>query len=249
MSARLIKGASGAYAAPAYARAPAVGADAPQRAAADVLSFIPRPAAELLSTPPPATRTPAAPRPAPAALESADAEAGPERIVAEARARAVEIERQARERGLAEARARADEEVARAAEPLRQRLAQTVEEIAALRGQVVARAERDLVKLALEIAKRIVHREVTVDGDVALTLARVALGRIHSRAQVKLRLHPEDFAYVNARLEELPGGCSVELVEDRAVGRGGCLVETEMGDLDARIERQFAEVERSLLSL
>lgn len=244
MSARLIKGGAAVCQPPAFARGAMVAAEAAQTG--NVLDFIPR-SAELGSpvvAAPPLVPTAADPN---AELSAARAEA--ERIVAEAQARASECERQARERGLAEARARADEELARAVEPLRQQLAQTIEELTSLRGLVVARAERDMVKLALEIAKRVVHREVVVDGEVALTLARVALARIHSRAQVRLHLAPEDLTYVAARLESLGEGCSVELVEDRAVGRGGCLVETEMGDIDARIERQFAEVERSLLSL
>ncbi|HYJ46608.1 MAG TPA: FliH/SctL family protein [Pyrinomonadaceae bacterium] len=172
-----------------------------------------------------------------------------ERLIAEAQTRAAEIEREARERGLAEGRATAEAEIARLAEPLRQQLAQTIEETANLRAAIAERAERDLVKLAIEIAKKVVHRQVTMDSEVALTLARVALTRIHNRAQTKIYLHPDDFAYVTKHLDRLSRGSSIELVEDRAISRGGCLIETEMGDIDARIEQQFAELERSFLGV
>ena len=172
-----------------------------------------------------------------------------ERLIAEAQARAGQIEREARERGLAEARVLAEAEVERLVEPLRQQLAQTIEETANLRTVIAERAERDLVKLAIEIAKKVVHRQVTMDSEVALTLARVALTRIHNRAQTKIYLHPDDFAYVSNHLDRLSSGSSIELVEDRAISRGGCLIETEMGDIDARIEQQFAELERSFLGV
>ena len=181
--------------------------------------------------------------------EVTDANAEAERIIAEAQAAAKQVKEDARARGMAEARAAVEEELALMVEPLRQLLAQTVEEVSSLRPSIVERAERDMVKLAIEIAKKVVHREVTIDNDVALTLARVALGRIHNRAQARVHLHPDDFAYVAKHLDRLTTGSSLELVEDRAVSRGGCLVETEMGDMDARIEQQFEELERSFLGM
>jgi flagellar assembly protein FliH len=183
-------------------------------------------------------------------LQTARAEA--ERLVAEAQTRAAEIERGARERGraeaLAQAQAQAQFELNRAVEDLRVRLAGTLEELAVLRSKLTARAEQDLVRLALEIAKKVVQREVKVDHEVALTLARVALGRLHSRAGAVVRLHPDDYAYVAAHRERLSGESSVEIVEDRSVGPGGCVVQSEMGEIDARIEQQFAEIEQDFLS-
>lgn len=178
--------------------------------------------------------------------ESARDEAS--RIVAEAEARAAEIEREASERGLAEGRERAAQEVARAVEPLREALASTLEEVEGLRAAVAARAERELVQLAIEIARKIVHREVSVDHEIALTLARVALARLHSHAVATLHLHPDDYHYVAAQRERLDASGTIEIVEDRSVGRGGCLVRTEMGDIDARIEHQFAEIARGFFN-
>jgi flagellar assembly protein FliH len=180
------------------------------------------------------------------------ARAEAERLVAEAQTRAAEIERGARERGraeaLAQAQAQAQFELNRAVEDLRVRLAGTLEELAGLRSKLTARAEQDLVRLALEIAKKIVQREVKVDHEVALTLARVALGRLHNRAGAVVRLHPDDYAYIAAHRERLSGEASVEIVEDRSVGVGGCVIQSEMGEIDARIEQQFAEIEQDFLS-
>lgn len=181
-----------------------------------------------------------------ATVESAREEAS--RIIAEAEARAAEIEREAVERGLAEGRERMAQEVARSVEPLRDALVSTLEEVEGLRAEIAARAERELVQLAIEIARKIVHREVSVDHEIALTLARVALARLHSHAIATLHLHPDDYNYVAAQRERLDASGAIELVEDRSVGRGGCLVRTEMGDIDARIEHQFAEIARGFFN-
>jgi flagellar assembly protein FliH len=170
------------------------------------------------------------------------------RIIAEATMRANQIENEARDRGIAEARSRMALEVNKAVEPLRERLTQTLDELASLRSSLMARTERDLVRLALEIAKKVVHREVTIDHEIALTLARVSLGRIHNRAAATIHLHPEDYTYVSAHREQLSSISAIEIIEDRSIGRGGCLIQTEMGDVDARIEQQFAEIERGLMN-
>jgi flagellar assembly protein FliH len=171
-----------------------------------------------------------------------------ERILAEAAARATQIEHEARERGMAEARNRMASEIAKAAEPLRERLTQTLDELASLRSTLTSRTERDLVRLALEIAKKIVHREVTIDHEIALTLTRVALSRLHNRAAATIRLHPDDYSYVCAHREQINSMGAIEIVEDRSIGRGGCLIQTEMGDIDGRIEQQFMEIERGLMN-
>jgi flagellar assembly protein FliH len=171
-----------------------------------------------------------------------------EKMLADVRNRAAQIENEARDRGLAEGRARASAEIDTSVEPLREKFAQSLAELAGLRAIIAERTERDLVLLALEIARKVVHREVTIDADVVLTLARVALSRLHNNAVARVHLHPDDFNYVTSRKDQLESAVSVEIVEDRSVARGGCLIQTEMGDIDARIEQQFAEIERGFMS-
>lgn len=183
-----------------------------------------------------------------ALLEAARAEA--EALVANAQLAANQIAHEARERGLAEAQNIFESEINAAVQPLRERLSRTIDEVNALRHHVMASAERDLVRLAIEVARKIVLREVTIDPEIALTLARVALSRLQNTGNssvARIHLNPEDLAFVEANRARLDSAITVELVEDRGIGRGGCLIHTEMGDIDARIEQQFAEVGRGFL--
>jgi flagellar assembly protein FliH len=180
-----------------------------------------------------------------AIVEKARAEAA--EIMAEARLRATEIERAARERAASEAREIAEAEAEAEIEPMRAELAQSLELVMALREQVAAVAEYEMVQLAVEIAKKIVRREVTVDREIVISLARVALSRLHNRAVATVRLNPEDYQYVAMHRERLTTAGSINLIADPSITRGGCLVETELGDVDARIEQQFGEIERGFL--
>jgi flagellar assembly protein FliH len=178
-------------------------------------------------------------------LEKARAEAA--QIVADAQAHAVETERAIREQAMTEAHAIAAAEVTAELESLRAQLAQTLDEFANLREQVALHAEREMVQLAIEIAKKIVRREVTVDREIVLSLARVALSRLHTRALATVHLHPDDYQFALSHRERLSTSGTLKLVEDPAIGRGGCLIETDHGDVDARIEHQFSEIERGFL--
>lgn len=175
------------------------------------------------------------------------AEAEAEQIIARARSLAVTIEKEARENSSRLVAAEVEKEITRAVEPWHLQLSDTLEEIGGLREAITTRSERELVRLAIEIAKKVVHREVTIDNEIVMTLARIGISRMHNRVAATIHLHPDDFAYVTTHRDSLDAGHALELVEDRSIGRGGCLVQTEMGDIDTRIEQQFAEIERAFL--
>ena len=169
------------------------------------------------------------------------------RIIAQAEEDSQIIEQVAREKSVLEARAMFEIEVADRVAEMRGQLAETIREISALASDIIARTETDLVELALQIAKKIVGREVTIDREIALTLVKVSLGKLHNRSIAEVHLNPEDFAYVQAHREKLDFRGSLELIEDRSISVGGCLIHTETGDIDARIESQFDEIAYGLL--
>jgi flagellar assembly protein FliH len=180
------------------------------------------------------------------------AETAAEAIVADARRRAGNIEQAAYEKALIEARATAQAEVtatvAEAVEPLRAELSASLNELTTLREEMTLRIEQELVTLAMEIAKKIVQREVMVDREVVISLIRVTIARLNANTMAVVRLHTDDYQYVSAHRDRL-SGMAVELKEDPTISRGGCLVESGLGDVDARIEQQFAMVEHGFLGI
>jgi len=208
---------------------------------------IARPPGERFAPPSQLAAPPETLQQAPALLiEQARAEAA--QILNEAAARVKEIERAARENATADARAAMVAETSAEAAGLRAQLARTLDEVMELREQMATYAEHEMVQLAIEIAKKIVRREVTVDREIVVSLARVALSRLHNRVLANVRLHPEDYQYVAAHRDKLGTVSTIKLIEDGAISRGGCLIETDFGDVDARIEQQFDEIERGFLN-
>ena len=133
------------------------------------------------------------------------------------------------------------------AEAMLRRLAATLDELSTLRQTMIQQSERQLVELSLAIARRILRREVTLDGDLIIAMAHVALERLGDASSATIRLNPEDYAHTVQRHGEEWAGSRVRVIADPAVGRGGCQVESDFGHVDAGVEAQFDQVMRALV--
>jgi type III secretion protein L len=165
-----------------------------------------------------------------------------ERAEAEAH-RTLEAARAERERVLADAEDEGHRSgLARAAGALAQ--------AAAERDRMLQAAGDDLVRLAVAVAGKVLGREVERDGRVE-ALAASALEAVRHRREVILRVNPADAPGLRREAGRLGGLLartpSLAIQEDPAVGRGGLLVETEAGTLDARLETRLEAVESALL--
>lgn len=127
-------------------------------------------------------------------------------------------------------------------------LSNTLSDLMHVRADMIRHTERQMVQLALAIARRVVHREVSLDADLLLAMMHVALDRLSDAARVTIRLNPIDHQSVTAAMN---GGATltsqVTLAADPRVARGGCRVESEYGDIDAGVDAQIQEIARALL--
>jgi flagellar assembly protein FliH len=157
------------------------------------------------------------------------------------------LERDAFAKGFAQGELSGAEVAGQRGEMMLHRLTQTLEELTQVRAQMIHQTERQMVQLAMGIARRVVHREVTLDPDLLIAMARVAMERLGETAQVKVRLHPDDYAAAGAaRVAELAGS-NVMILADAHLSRGGCRIESDMGFLDAGVDAQLQEIARALL--
>lgn len=157
------------------------------------------------------------------------------------------VQSEAYARGYEEGERAGVESGGRRAEAMVARLTQTVEELAGVRAQMIRQTERQMVELALAVARRIIHREVSLDRDLLIAMARVALDRLGESATVTVKLHPEEFAATSAaRVSRVMGTC-VTVLEDPRLERGACLVESDLGTIDVSVDAQIEEVARALL--
>jgi flagellar assembly protein FliH len=121
-----------------------------------------------------------------------------------------------------------------------------VAEVAASRANALRAAEADVVRLSIEIARRILHREITADPAALGALARAALDKLASQRVCRVRLHPDQEPVVRATLAQAGHASDVEIISDVAQPRGTAIFETDNGSLDASVDTQLREIERGL---
>lgn len=158
------------------------------------------------------------------------------------------VEREAFTKGYAQGERAGAEAAASRAEVMLRRLAQTLDQLQVLRTDLIRRTEREVVELSLAIARRILQREVSLDRELMLAMARVALDRLADVATASIRLHPDDHAAaVAARGSAAVTSHGVQIVADPGVRRGGCVVQSEFGSVDVGITTQIDELTHALL--
>lgn len=185
---------------------------------------------------------PGVPIPVYAPPASAEPDEPPEKTVDLAR-----LEKEAYENGFAQGEKAGMEIGRQKAEAQMRRYAESIAELSTLRSSLYLQIEHEVVKLAVEVAKKIVHREIQVDRDIIQTLVRVALSHVAEKSAVTIHVSPADYNYLLEHRAELAQteGRDIALLADKSIERGGCLVQTECGDIDARIEEKFREVEQT----
>lgn len=156
------------------------------------------------------------------------------------------IEREAYARGQADGERAAAAAAAERIEATSARLAVSVQELAGVRTVLMRRAERDLVRLAISMAERILRREVDTDRDLLAVMARVAIDRLGENTVATIHLNPADHEALAAR-QTLETGKTVELVPDASVPRAGCIIRSAFGTIDMGIDSQMRELSRALL--
>ncbi len=127
------------------------------------------------------------------------------------------------------------------------RLVTSLDALAAARGEMVRATEHQMVELAIVIARRIVQREVSLDHDLLVSMAHVALQRLEQGVAATVRFNPEDYASTIAAQTKRWAGMPVTVVPDNDLPRGACRVESAFGRVEAGIEAQLQEVGLALL--
>lgn len=119
-----------------------------------------------------------------------------------------------------------------------------------LRARMLADAEPQLLQLAFEAVKKVIGHAAR-EG-VVKDVVREALDSVVGQAII-IRIHPEDRSFVEASqcLTEARQrlGALIQIKEDATIGQGGCIIDSEVGTVDARLEVQLAALEKAFSPL
>ena len=132
-------------------------------------------------------------------------------------------------------------------EEIRQRLESSIEVLEESRQaflQKVESVEEDLIETALDLAKEVVVKEISKDSkEIALRLANLLLAEVKDAAKITLRVNPEDYDYLKEALKERE---NLDIVADPAVGPGGVVIVSDLGEIDGEIMHRFERIKEAV---
>ncbi len=131
-------------------------------------------------------------------------------------------------------------------------LAQGIEEVSQLRATLLQNSTQDMLRLVLSIARQVIHGEVSINRELILTTIDKALRAAVRSDHYHIKVHPDDLALVTENkplfITSINGLESITIEGDQKIAQGGCLVESDLGAVDATIDGQLEEIRRTLLS-
>lgn len=100
-----------------------------------------------------------------------------------------------------------------------------------------------LLQLALDVARQVVAGELAARPERVLDVVNLALKEMaESSREARLLLHPDDAMLVRPHLDQVLDKTRLRIVEDVRMVRGGCLIETPQGELDATLPARWRQV-------
>jgi flagellar assembly protein FliH len=174
-----------------------------------------------------------------------------EAILRKAREEKESIEMEAYTKGLEQGQAQGQMMAVKKIEPLMTTLSKAVDDLKRVRQQIIEKHQDQVMEILFLIAEKIIHRQIQLSPEIVLETVKEAARYLTETDEIRLRLHPSDFEYLRdiERLlsKHLSGNMEIHFVEDATLDRGGIVIDTEFGEIDASIRSQIEHMKEVLL--
>ena len=186
-----------------------------------------------------------------AVIEKAKAEAA--QIIADAEEQKARIVENARQEGFDKGYKEGYDKGVAEVERLVERMHKILEAVMQRREEILQETESQIVELVILMARKVVKILSENQKNVVMANTMAALKKVKTRGTVTLRVNLEDVKLSSDHAEEfiqhVENVQGINVLEDSSVEKGGCIVETDFGSIDARISSQLTELENKILEV
>ncbi|WP_027727849.1 flagellar assembly protein FliH [Treponema sp. C6A8] len=184
-------------------------------------------------------------------LTKARAEA--EQIVAEAEAKRAQLESDAHQNGYQAGYKEGYDGGVAEVDRLVERMHKMVESVMQRREEILSETESQIVELVILMARKVIKILSESQKNVVMANTLAALKKVKARGKVTLRVNLEEVKLTTSHIQEFIQHVenieAIKVLEDSSVEKGGCIVETDFGAIDARISSQLTELENKILEV
>ncbi len=173
---------------------------------------------------------------------------------AKAKTQAAEIKTQAeqegREQGHAEGFAQGESQAREECGPLLETLQGLIEELSTFRNNMYPKVEREMIEMVVALVKKIIHVELSTKEENVQEMIRLAVQSVLDKESMTIQVNPKDKEYAEKFRPELAALFgeikNVAFEENPGIERGGCVVESNFGTVDARMDQLEAQIDKLL---
>jgi flagellar assembly protein FliH len=173
-----------------------------------------------------------------------------EKLIKEAELKVSEIEHEAYKKGYEAGREEGYKEGQSEVMRLIDRLGTIVSTAVDIRDDIIKSSEKMMTEMILMIARKVIKDEIVERREVVINNIKEAIKRVKDRDRIDIRVNFADLDMTTAHKDELikmmESLKKVNVYEDSRVDRGGCIIETDVGSIDARISTQLDAMEEAI---
>jgi len=121
------------------------------------------------------------------------------------------------------------------------------------RSEILEETEQEIINLVLLIARKVIKVISENQRNVIISNVVQALRKVKGRGNIIIRVNIADLKLATEHIKDfitlVEGAKSIQIVEDSSIDEGGCIIDTDFGEIDARIASQLSELEAKILEV
>jgi len=116
--------------------------------------------------------------------------------------------------------------------------------------KIINNMEEDIVNLSIDIAKKVVHKELSLDRNLVVAFVKEAIKKLEDKEKITIYANPEDIEIIKTHREEFrelsDSVAALHILPDELLERGECKLESKSEIIDTDINYQFGEIKKKL---
>ena len=171
-----------------------------------------------------------------------------------AKAQAAEIretaEKEAHDKGYAEGFKKGEVDAKEEFQPCLQSAEDIIQELSGFRKKMYSKVEREMIEMVISLVKKIIHFELSTRDDSIQEMIRLAVQSVLDKESMTIKINPADKEHAEnfrPELQHLFGEIkNISFESSTGIDRGGCIIETNFGTVDARMDKLGEQIDKIL---
>jgi len=114
--------------------------------------------------------------------------------------------------------------------------------------ELILNMDKEVLNLALNIAQKLILKEIESDPEISLRLIKEALNYIAEGTELNIKVNPEEYKFLEENLlKYISPSQKIKLIPDESISKGGIFIETSLGVIDATFEKRWKKLLETLL--